>query len=84
MTKRASHITNHIVALQEDLANVTIQCFESAKSLAEANTYYRIAPCVIYSTPPLEQMTDNQVAHTRDFFNDPWANHPRHNTLLCS
>jgi hypothetical protein len=52
MTKWASRITNHIAALWEDLADITCQCFESAKSLADANTYYHIAPHVIYSTPP--------------------------------
>jgi hypothetical protein len=39
MTKRASRITNHIAALREDLADVTQQRFQSAKSLADANTY---------------------------------------------
>jgi hypothetical protein len=84
MTKRASCIANHIAALREDLANVTQQCFQSAKSLADANAYYRIAPRVIYSTPPAEHLTDNQVHHARNFFDDPWADRPRHNTLLCS
>jgi hypothetical protein len=84
MTKRASRIANHIAALREDLADITQQRFQSAKSLADANAYYRIAPRVIYSTPPLEHLTDNQVDHARNFFNDPWANRPRHDTLLCS
>jgi hypothetical protein len=84
MTKRASRIANHIAALREDLADITQQCFQSAKSLADANAYYRIAPRVIYSTPPLDQLTDNQVHHTHNFFNDPWADCPRHDTLLCS
>jgi hypothetical protein len=82
MTKRASHIANHIAALQEDLADVTQQCFQSAKSLADANAYYRIAPHVIYSMPPLDQLTNNQVHHAHDFFDDPWANRPHHDTLL--
>jgi hypothetical protein len=69
--KRASHIANHIMALQEDLANVTQQCFESTKSLANANAYYHIAPCIIYSTPPLEQMTNNQVNHACNYYNNP-------------
>ena len=84
MTKRASRIANHIVALHEDLADITQQCFQSAKSLADANAYYRIAPCVIYSTPPVEHLTDNQICHTCDFFDDPWANRPHHDTLRCS
>jgi len=73
MTKRASRIANHIAALREDLADVTQQRFQSAKSLADANAYYRITPRVIYSMPPLEHLTDNQVRHAHDFFNDPWA-----------
>jgi hypothetical protein len=84
MTKRASRIANHIAALQEDLADVTQQCFQSAKSLADVNAYYCIAPCVIYSMPPLEHLTDNQVNHARNFFDNPWADHPYHDTLLCS
>jgi hypothetical protein len=71
MTKRASHIASHIAALHEDLADISQQRFQSAKSLADANAYYRIAPHVIYSTPPLEHLTDNQVNHARNFFDDP-------------
>jgi hypothetical protein len=84
MTKRASRIANHIAALREDLADITQQRFQSAKSLADANAYYHIAPRVIYSTPPLDQLTDNQVHHAHNFFDDPWADRPRHDTLLCS
>jgi hypothetical protein len=84
MTKRASCIANHIAALREDLADVTQQRFQSAKSLADANAYGHIAPHVIYSTPPTEHLTDNQVHHARNFFDDPWADRPHHNTLLCS
>jgi hypothetical protein len=83
MTKRASRIANHIAALREDLADVTQQRFQSAKSLADANTY-RIALRIIYSMPPLKHLTDNQVNHARDFFDNPWADRPRHDTLLCS
>jgi hypothetical protein len=71
MTKRASRIANHIVALQEDLADISQQRFKSTKSLAKANAYYCIAPCVIYSTLPLKQMTNNQVHHAHDYYNDP-------------
>jgi hypothetical protein len=84
MTKRASRIANHIAALHEDLADITQQHFQSAKSLADANAYYRIAPHVIYSMPPLEHLTDNQVHHARNFFDNPWADRPCHDTLLCS
>ena len=84
MTKRASRIANHIAALREDLADVTQQRFQSTKSLANANAYYCIAPRVIYSTPPVEHLTDNQVHHTWNFFDDPWADRPCHDTLLCS
>jgi hypothetical protein len=84
MTKRASRIANHIAALREDLADITQQRFQSAKSLADANAYCRIAPRVIYSTPPLNQLMDNQVHHARDFFDDPWADRPRRDTFLCS
>jgi hypothetical protein len=71
MTKRASRIANHIVALHEDLADVTQQRFQSAKSLADANAYYCIATRIIYSTPPVEHLTDSQVHHARNFFDDP-------------
>jgi hypothetical protein len=84
MTKRASHIANHIAALREDLADITQQRFQSAKSLADANAYYCITPHIIYSMPPVEHLTDNQVHHARDFFDNPWADCPCHNTLLCS
>jgi len=70
MTKRASHIANHIVALREDLANISQRHFKSAKSLADDNAYYRIAPRIIYSTPPLEQMTNNQVNHAHNYYDD--------------
>jgi len=84
MTKRASCIANHIVALGEYLANISQQRFKNTKSLAGTNAYYCITPRIIYSTLPLEQMTNNQVNHAHNYYDDPWANHPRHNTLLCS
>ena len=84
MTKRASRIANHIAALREDLADISQQRFQSAKALANTNAYYHIAPHIIYSMPSLKHLTDNQVNHAHNFFNDPWANCPRHNTLLCS
>jgi hypothetical protein len=61
LDKRASHIANHIAALRADLEDVTKQRFKSVKALTDANAYYRIAPHVTYTTPPLTHMTDNQV-----------------------
>jgi hypothetical protein len=84
LNKRASCIANHIAALRADLEDVTKQRFESVKALMDANTYYRIAPRVIYSMPPLTHMTDNQVNHACNHFNDPWADCPCHDTLHCT
>jgi len=81
LNKRASRIANHIVALRTDLEDIAKQRFKSVKALTDANAYYRIAPHIIYSTPPLTHMTDNQVNHARNHFNDPWANHPCYDTL---
>jgi hypothetical protein len=84
LNKRASRIANHIAALRADLEDVAKQRFESAKALTDANAYYCIAPRIIYSTPPLTYMTDNQVNHARNYFDDPWADRPCHNTLHCA
>jgi hypothetical protein len=84
LNKRASRIANHIVALRVDLEDVAKQRFESVKALTDANAYYRIAPRVIYSTPPLTYMTDNQVNHARNYFDDPWADRPHHDTFHCA
>jgi hypothetical protein len=76
LNKQASHIANHIAALRVDLEDVTKQCFESIKALTDANTYYHIAPRVIYSMPPLTHMTDNQVNHAHNHFDDPMGRSP--------
>jgi hypothetical protein len=84
LNKQASRIANHIAALRADLEDITKQRFESTKALGDTNAYAHIAPRVIYSTPPLSHMTDNQVHHARNYFDNPWADRPRHNTLLCA
>jgi phage shock protein A len=68
---RLRRIARHMAKLREEVADVTHQKHLSAVALASANAFSRVAPRILYDSPPPYLLADNKVQEGRTEFEDP-------------